>query len=257
MENQPQSQSNPDVKFNYHEFSQNKTVDYLKTHILTHADREKIFGEFFTNIHMQEESDGAQNDFEYIKYMIDCYGEGKYDWGEMFDLSQIFDDCGSYKLLPMICSECTEEIILYTLDVCDKYNLNMEIGLFVNTHDSLLSMLCSFTSRQTDTNYLKILNRALDIFIGKNLRLDDIDRCSEDSLCLCPSCTGNGYGVCKFMFEASQCEFPEITKRALDLYIERKIIFDNDTLELIGCHEINGDNCMYQYLMNTEREVFE
>lgn len=237
-------------KFVCDRFGENITVNYLKMHDLMYADREKLF----------EIIELGVMNLKCVKYIIDCYGKRKFVWTETFN-----NFCGLKYCCPIriICSRCTEEVILYMLDVCERCNLETEFvecdgNSVVRT--SLLSTICHCISHDWSgyklcgrvINCVRIMNRTLDIYVRKKLCFDTRYNYRETVLS-----DKLSYMDRPFMHWVLLWQKPQIIKRVLDIYIERKNNFNAVTFGGIQYYSMCGDNCMYKHLMNSEWEVFE
>lgn len=239
--------------FSFDHFRADMSVDYLKMCDLTHDDRETLFSILrFGSIN-----------FECMKFIIDCYGDGTFDWSEIFDHFGGFTYCSPFRI---ICSQCTEETILYMLDVCDKCNLSTKFTEYINdkyleVHSSMLSIIGGFITgdwlgsefSSHDVNFEKIMICVLDIYVRKNLCLNLHHGCMGGVFCKCKT----NYKNCTFLRRVLSWKNSKITKRVLDIFVERQIDFDEHTLSSLFSYWTHGNNCMYKYLMSSEREVFE
>lgn len=232
-------------KFIYSYFRNNQTVDYLKTCDLTYDDREKIFGMVSL----------GSIDEQCMKYIIDCYGNRTFDWAETFKNFDGFSRCSPLRI---ICFYCTEEIILYMLDVYERCDLETKFTEGVDSsiiRSSLLSIVCHCITHNWSgqrlashvMNCTRIMNRTLDIYIKKNLCLDVEYGHNEIMM----GSVGRSF-VCLVLLWNN----PQIIKRVLDICVVRQIDFDDMTLGGVRNCCMRGENCMYKYLMCTEKEVF-
>lgn len=146
---------------------------------------------------------------------------------------------------------------LYTLDVCDRCNLSIECYVFWygECFTTQFDYFCEILPY--NPNYLEIvqiLNRMLDIYIGKNLRLDD-NSYYEKYPYNYPKIRNN-YGYCDFMRSAVISENFTIAKRVFHAYFQRNIKLDHVTISYIqSCNKTNVP--FYKYYMSLECVIFE
>lgn len=260
-------------KFNYHGhfinhradgyeyFINNNAIDYLKECDLTLDDREKIFN--WCNI----ERYGSKRSFcpkytECIKYMLDCYGEKKYNWNERFN--QCIYGAKSTPL-NLIYFSSNVELILYMLDICDRCNLSPACDTFWygDGNVTILEYYCSMLKwnkcKNADDNMwiVKIFNRVLDVYIKQNICFDYGYEYSVSDVRLFRFGIYNGYGHCGLMRYAISSNHLQIAKRVMDVYLERNIEFDIMTHEHIQTNDVGSNGCLRKYYMSLERAVFE
>lgn len=179
----------PNIKtpFDIKYFWSNQTVEYLKSSLLDHQARTEILLEC------------SKLNFPCVKYLIDCYLDGTYNWDE-----KIYCEFFTWAIpFNYILFQCHEHIILYLLNICVEKNFT-HVLIHEGHHKT-----CSIHYLSCCRNII-IVNRVLDICIENGL-----DICCE---------TESGYRVIDYLCLRETCQ---PIKRIIDFYVERDLIFDN------------------------------
>lgn len=248
-------------QFNYRYFINHGTVDYLKECDLTQDDRGKIFDRCGAK-RLGSKHSFCPKYIECIKYMLDCYGERKYNWNERFDRG-----VRQLKLPPLELVYFSEnvELILYMLDVCDRCNLSPACYTFWygDADVSILEYYCSMLEwnkyANADDNMwiVKIFNRVFDVYIKQNICFDHEYEYDDRAAHLFRFGIYNDYGHCGLMRYAISSNNLQIAKRVMDVYLERNIEFDIITYECIQTNDVGANGCLCKYYMSLECAVFE
>lgn len=138
-------------------------------------------------------------DFSCIKYILDCYDEGKYDWNENYIDERTFSN---KQPIHFICTYGSEQAMLYVLNLYMKNNLSLDC-----TDDNKMQpihFICSNGSWQT-------IKYILDIYVEKNFDIECEDK----------------YGMKPINY---LCDFGSWTsiKYILDIYTKKNLSFDQD-----------------------------
>lgn len=199
-------------------FDNKSIIDYLKTHTLSYVDLSRIYG-------------GIENiDDRSVKYLFDCYAEGKYDWNQTFyDLN-----IGTRReCVYHICRYCTHEQIVYVTNIflaqgldlhkiyhytC-RYGSEETINYILDVHlENNLDLGCNCTMQNKPIHFIcfrgftSAINRILDYYLEKNYDLE------------CENAHGERPIHCLLNYGDM-----EIKTRIMNIYIEKNLDFDCTT----------------------------
>lgn len=225
-----------------------RIIDYLKTHTLNNA----YLRWFYNRI--------ENIDDHSVKYLFDCYAEGKYDWKqEFYDFSKgIRAECVYH-----ICRYCTHDQIVYVTNiflaqgldlykiyyyVC-RYSSEKTINYILDVYlENNLDLGCDHTMENKPIHFIcfrgftSAINRILDYYLEKNYDLE------------CENAHGERPIHCLLYYGDLQ-----IKHRIMDIYIGKNLDFDCVTKHGIKpIHVIckHGDNDLKELIFSLYRKKY-